>query len=140
MGWRLLTQQGVDVAHGRPYIVSHWGLLSWPAVRVFKSPRRPWSGIYKARHFISAMSTMRLPVPPTMEPCSWSDSKENYIPRWDSFCSSYTRSENRGAPLWCQGPAPAKASNKGMGAPSASDRPGSAVAISYTGTGGNNFA
>ena len=41
---------GSGIAHGRPDIVSHWGPLSWPAVRALKSPRRPWSGEYNGPH------------------------------------------------------------------------------------------
>ena len=46
MGWRLVTRQGVDMADGRPDIVSHWG----PPLLAFKLPRRPRPGVYKAAH------------------------------------------------------------------------------------------
>jgi hypothetical protein len=41
-GWASDSQhgKGVDVAHRRPDIVSHWGPLTWPAVRVFKPPEK----------------------------------------------------------------------------------------------------
>jgi hypothetical protein len=49
MGWRLLTRQGVDVAYGRPDIVSHW-CRSSGRLSGLSNHREPWSGVYKAPH------------------------------------------------------------------------------------------